>query len=83
MDKFNFEELCLMRIFDTSGREALRDEPVDALHYVDGRDEPDLIPLFGSTIEKLDNLTHEEFSALSAYFDVEDFYAEGDDAFGE
>jgi hypothetical protein len=80
MDKFTFEELCLMRIFDTTSRDTLRGELVTALHDIDDNAEPDLLPLFGTTLEKLDNLTHEEFTALAVYLGVEDFYAEDEEA---
>jgi len=79
MEKFTFEELCLIRIFDTSNRDILRNELVSGLHYVDEDTEPDLIGLFGSSLEKLETLTDEEFTALSIYLDVDDFYAEGEE----
>ena len=78
MEKFTFEELALMRIFDTANREALRDELVAGLHDVDEYTESELIALFGTTLEKLDTLTDEEFAALSIYLEVEDFYTEDD-----
>jgi hypothetical protein len=78
MEKFTFEELALMRIFDTANREALRDELIAGLHDADEYTEPELISLFGTTLEKLDTLTDEEFAALSIYLDVEDFYTEDD-----
>ena len=76
MEKFTFEELCLMRIFDTTPREALRNELLSGLHDADETTEPELLGLFGSTLEKLEALTDEEYTALAIYLDVEDFYAE-------
>ena len=78
MEKFTFEELALMRIFDTANREALRDELVAGLHAVDEYTELELIALYGTTLEKLDTLTDEEFATLSIYLEVEDFYTEDD-----
>ena len=80
MEKFNFEEICLMRIFNAANRKALRDELTAALHSADEYTEPELIMLFGSTVEKLDALTDEEFTALSTYLNVDDFYDENIDA---
>ena len=78
MEKFTFEELALMRIFDTANREALRDELIAGLHAVDEYTEPELIALYGTTLEKLDSVTDDEFAALAIYLDVEDFYTEED-----
>ena len=64
LDKFSAEELNLMSIFDTTNREALRNDLVAALHDVY---EPDMIEIFGSTLEKLDSLTIEEFAEIGFY----------------
>jgi len=64
LDKFSAEELNLMGIFDATDREALRDDLVTALHDVY---EPDMIEVFGSTLEKLDSLTNEEFAEIGFY----------------
>ena len=84
MEKFTFEELYLMRIFDTTNRETLLEELTIGFRDADEYTEPELIDLFDATLEKLDKLTDEEFTALSIYFDVEDFYSEDDegDEFG-
>jgi len=79
LDKFSAEELNLMSIFDTANREILRDDLVTALHDVY---EPDMIELFGSTLEKLDSLTNEEFAELGFYIADDDLFME-EDAFGE
>ena len=79
LDKFSTEELNLMSIFDTADRETLRNDLVTALHDVY---EPDMIELFGSTLEKLDNLTDEEFAEIGFFIADDEMYAEGD-AFGE
>ena len=62
--RFTAEEMNLMCIFDTASREVLRNEIMDGLHYVE---EAEMIGLFGSTLEKLDNLTDEEFAAIGFY----------------
>ena len=95
LDKFSAEELNLMSIFDTDNREVLRADLITALHDVY---EPDMIAVFGSTLEKLDTLTDEEFSELGFYIadDDVDLMADNDlatigndalntegDAFGE
>jgi len=76
-EKFSVEELNLMCIFDTANREALRNELITALHDIY---EPEMIELFGSTLEKLDTLTDEEFAAIAFYiaddFDEDDVFAE-------
>ena len=73
---FSAEELNLMCIFDTASREALRNDLIAALHDVY---EPDMIEVFGSTLEKLDTLTDEEFAEIGFYI-VDD---ELDEAIGE
>ena len=78
LDKFSTEELNLMCIFDTASREALRNDLVTALHDVY---EPDMIAIFGSTLEKLDSITDEEFAQIGFYI-ADDDYVEGD-AIGE
>jgi len=79
LDKFSAEELNLMSIFDTADREILRNDLITALHDVY---EPDMIELFGSTLEKLDSLTDEEFAELGFYIADDDLFME-EDAFGE
>jgi len=64
LDKFSAEELNLMSIFDTEDRETLRSDLVSVLHDVY---EPEMIELIGSTLERLDNLTDEEFAELGFY----------------
>ncbi|MCL2047147.1 MAG: transposon-transfer assisting family protein [Defluviitaleaceae bacterium] len=61
MKKFTFEELCLIRIFDTTTREALCNELITGLQFVS---EPEMASLFASTLEKLEALTDEEFYKL-------------------
>ena len=64
LDKFSTEELNLICIFDTTERETLRDDLVTALHDVY---EPEMIELIGTTLEKLDSLTDEEFTEIGFY----------------
>jgi len=77
--KFSTEELNLMSIFDTKDRETLRNDLVTALHDVY---EPDMIAVFGSTLEKLDTLTDDEFAEIGFYIADDDLGMEGD-ALGE
>jgi len=63
-DKFSTEERNLMSIFDTNDREALRNDLVTALHDVY---DPDMIEVFGSTLEKLDALTDGELAEIGFY----------------
>jgi len=69
LDKFSTEELNLMCIFDTTDRETLRDDLVTALHDVY---EPEMIELIGTTLEKLDSLTYEEFTELGFFIADDD-----------
>jgi len=64
LDKFSTEELNLMSIFDTADRETLRNDLITALHDVY---EPDMIELIGSTLERLDSLTDEEFVEIGFF----------------
>ena len=79
LDKFSAEELNLMSIFDTADRETLRNDLVTAIHDVY---EPEMIELIGSTLERLANLTDEEFAELSFYIADDDMLVE-EGAFGE
>ena len=63
-EKFSTEERNLMSIFDTNTREALQNELVIALQDID---EPEMIELFSSTLEKLDTITGEDFAAIGFY----------------
>ena len=71
MNNFTVEEISLLEIFDFTDRDSLRNELVSAIHNVNGNTEPDLIILFGTTLEKLDSLTDEEFTALAVYLNIE------------
>jgi hypothetical protein len=64
LERFSTEELNLMCIFATTDREALRSDLITALQDVY---EPDMIEVFGSTIEKLDTLTDDEFAEIGFY----------------
>jgi hypothetical protein len=79
LDRFSAEEINLMVIFDTSTREALRNDLLTALHDVY---EPEMIEVIGSTLEKLDSITDEEFTEIGFYIADDDEFTEGD-AFGE
>jgi hypothetical protein len=79
MDRFSVEELNLMCIFDTSSRDALRNDLVTALHDIY---EPDMIDVFSGVLEKLDTITDEEFSEIGFHIADDDELTDGD-AFGE
>jgi len=90
LTKFSAEELNLMCIFDTANRETLRNGLIAALHDVY---EPEMIEVFGSTLEKLDTITDEDFTAIGFYLADDDDFIDGGyiddnfaidgDAFGE
>ena len=64
MDKFTVEEINLMCIYDNGSRKALISDLVTGLYDVY---DPDMITIFGSTIEKLETLTDEEFADICLY----------------
>ena len=63
-ERFTVEEINLMCLYDTNSLSALRNDLVTALHDVY---QPDMIILFGSTLEKLDTITDEEFADIGFY----------------
>ena len=64
MDKFTVEEINLMCIYDTSSRTTLLGDLLTGLHDVY---DPDMIEIFGTTIEKLETVTDEEFADIGFY----------------
>ena len=74
MERFSVEEINLMCIFDTSSRTALLEELVTGLHDVQ---DPEMITIFGSTIEKLEAITDEEFAGIGFYI-ADDFFEDGE-----
>jgi hypothetical protein len=64
MEKFSTEEINLMCIYDTSSRESLRNDLITALNDIY---EPEMIEVFGSTLEKLDTITDDEFAEIGFY----------------
>ena len=64
MEKFSVEEINLMCLYDTSSPTALRNDLITAVHDVY---QPDMIALFGSTLEKLDGITDEDFADIGFY----------------
>jgi len=74
-DRFSAEEINLMGIFDTTSREALRNDLLTALHDVY---DPDMIEVIGGTLEKLDNLTDDEFAEIGIYIADDDEFTDGD-----
>jgi hypothetical protein len=76
MEKFSTEEINLMCIYDTSNREALRNDLITALNDVY---EPEMIEVFGSTLEKLDTITDDEFAEIGFYIADDDGDVEQED----
>ena len=74
-DRFSAEEINLMGIFDTTSREALRNDLLTALHDVY---DSDMIEVIGGTLEKLDNLTDDEFAEIGIYIADDDEFTDGD-----
>ena len=74
-DRFSAEEINLMGIFDTTSREALRNDLLTALHVVY---DPDMIEVIGGTLEKLDSLTDDEFVEIGIYIADDDAFTEDD-----
>jgi hypothetical protein len=75
LDRFSTEEINLMSIFDTTSREALRNDLLTALHDVY---EPEMIEVIGSTLVKLDSITDEEFTEIGFYIADDDAFTEED-----
>ena len=73
LDKFSAEEINLMSIFDTSDRDALRNDLITALHDVY---EPEMIEVFSNVLEKLDTLTEDEFAEIGFYIADDELEAE-------
>ena len=74
-DRFSAEEINLMGIFDTTSREALRNDLLTALHDVY---DPDVIEVIGGSFEKLDSLTDDEFAEIGIYIADDDEFTDGD-----
>jgi len=74
-DRFSAEEINLMGIFDTTSREALRNDLLTALHDVY---DPDVIEVIGGSLEKLDSLTDDEFAEIGIYIADDDEFTDGD-----
>jgi len=74
LNRFSTEEINLMYIFDTASRETLRNDLIAALHDVY---EPEMIAVFGSTLEKLDTITDEDFAAIGFHIADDDDFTDG------
>jgi hypothetical protein len=59
-----------MSVFDTTSRKTLQNNLVAALHDVY---DPDMMEVFGTTLEKLNNLTDDDFTAIGFYIADDDF----------
>jgi len=64
LEKFTVEEINLMSIYCTENRKALIGELVTGLH---GVDDPEMIYIFVSAIEKLESITDAEFTDIGFY----------------
>jgi len=68
-DKFTVEEVNLMCIYCTNDRKRLIGELTAGLNFVG---DPEMIELFGNTIEKLELITDAEFAEIGLYAADED-----------
>ena len=64
LEKFTLEEINLCAIYDTSSRTALIGSLVTGLH---GVDDPEMIEIFTSALEKLESVTDAEFARIGFY----------------
>ena len=67
IEKFTFEEICLLRVFDAASREGLRSELAEGIDSVNGPKEPELVALFSSVMAKMNEITDEEFAELGIF----------------
>lgn len=71
MENFTFEEMNLMRIYNTGTREGLIGALTEMRGYLEP-DETELLTLTDSTLEKLSHMSDEAFDALELYPDFGD-----------
>jgi hypothetical protein len=75
LEQFTVEEINLMYIFDTSSRDSLITELSAAVPEFD---EPELIEIAENVLNKISEMTDEDFSALELYPEYEDYDEESE-----
>ena len=68
MGNFTFEEMNLMCIYNTGSRESLLRELREMRGYI-GADQPELLAMTDSALQKLENISDVEFAELGLYPD--------------
>lgn len=68
MGNFTFEEMNLMCIYNTGSRESLMRELREMRGYI-GADQPELLAMTDSALQKLDKISDEEFTKLELFPD--------------
>lgn len=68
MGNFTFEEMNLMCIYNTGSRESLMRELREMRGYI-GADQPELLAMTDSALQKLENISDEEFTKLELFPD--------------
>ena len=68
MNNFTFEEINLMCIYNTGSRESLMRELREMRGYI-GADQPELLAMTDSALQKLENISDEEFTKLELFPD--------------
>ena len=63
MDKFTADEMNLMCIYDTGTRDGLMEQLRQMRGYLEA-DQPDLMEMTDSVLEKLEKMTDAEYAAL-------------------
>ena len=65
---FTNDEMNLMCIYNTGSRESLMQELREMRGYI-GADQPDLLAMTDSALQKLENISDEEFTKLELFPD--------------
>lgn len=68
MGNSTFEEMNLMCIYNTGSRESLMRELREMRGYI-GADQPELLAMTDSALQKLDKISDEEFTKLELFPD--------------
>ena len=71
MERFTFDEMNLMCIYNTGSRQGLLDALNDMKRYLE-QDEADLLALTETVVEKLSRMSDADFEALELYPDFDD-----------
>ena len=68
MNNFTNDEMSLMCIYNTGSREGLMRELREMRGYI-GADQPELLTMTDSTLQKLESISDAEFAELELYPD--------------